>query len=234
MTDTTKEIGKLSKRYGVQPETARAGVLLALANGPLDAGGLVNASDYETDVWPQLAVEMCEPKYNFVEFARHPEKPLKKIYSITHLGLLVVEDLKAYRDIYVVRKAENYYYRAYSKLEQTLALRDNERWRWQYLASDISGALNPKTLPDHSLAGAKAARANFLTQLSKLTPIIAEKVEDRYRELSKGGTGTDCAGWCNQMSKYHEQLKAEGVDSNFSPKFLRQLMIGKLGQMLDD
>ncbi len=223
-------VGNLSKRNGVQPDSARSSVLEALAeHGTLDAKQLDALSPYESQVWSRLAREMTVPNIRDLDSKCLVEKvfdkqTLKSAYALSEFGKEVLADVLAYSRDFRRRKATNHYHRAYAKLRRVLEDPKEPSRRW--LAADITHVLElgASSFPEDI---EQEPRQRYLKQVQPYVPVIAKLIEYQFAEISHAQSG-DISGWCRVAAKYHETLKAENIESGFSKEFLRKLMIGRL------
>lgn len=210
-------IGDLSKRYGVQPEAARAKTLAVLdKHGELTANTLDAYSGYNSPVFSREARQMEDR--GLVEKTFNPQHG-KVTFKITELGKQVLTDAIAYREAFVAKKAVSYYDRAYKRIFANLTER-----RGYWVAGAVHNAFNEERNVDLTSELAQDAKRKFETKIAGIAIAIAELIENEAEE--KGSI--DGAAFCEAMVKYHESLRQRGINSFFSKEFLTKLMLGRL------
>lgn len=211
------KVGDLSKRYGVQPEAARAKALTVLnERGELTANMLDAYSEYNSPVFSREARAMEDR--GLVEKTFNTQHG-KVTFKITELGQQVLADVIAYRDTFVAKKAVSYYDRAYKRVFANLS-----ETRGYWTVGAVSNTFLEERHVDLTSELAQEAKRKFETKIAGIAIAIAELVENEA-EQKDSITG---AAFCEAMVKYHEVLRQRGINSFFSKDFLRKLMVGRL------
>ncbi len=209
--------GDLSKRVGVQPDSAMNKVLSILAeHDELSTKELDAKSPYDSPVYSRearAAIAKGMVKKNFDSQSGYVT------FSITEVGKAVLADLTAYRDEYAGRKVVTYYRKAFKNTFDTL--KDNGGIR---AIGFVQSTFHNEQFFDLTLTVSQNAKLEFEQKLAGITIAIAELVDDESSiEKIKASTPL-----INIISSYHEELKRRGIKSHFSKEFLHMLMVARL------